>query len=207
MTAQIGLEQSSQTQEQHLILPGSYNWQQFKTIQAIIEEQAGVRISYLDGVIEIMTIGEGHEIVKSLIALLLGLYFFQKQIEFIPVGSATRESEEKGVSFEPDESYYIGEKKDNPDLAIEVNITSGSPKKLEKYQRFKISEVWLWSNNQIAVYCLRDVEDEDKIRYEQVCSSQLLPDLDLSLLVRCVLMSSKLEAMNEFMKAIKSDII
>ena len=27
---------------------------------------------------------------------------------------------------EADESYYIGEKKANPDLAIEVNITSGS---------------------------------------------------------------------------------
>ena len=40
-----------------------------KTIQAIIEEQSGARISYLDGVIEIMTIGEGHKIVKNLIAL------------------------------------------------------------------------------------------------------------------------------------------
>ncbi len=202
MTAQIGLEQSRKAEEVYCILPGYYNWKQFKTIQAIIEEQPGVRISYLDGVIEIMTIGEGHETVKSLIALLLGLYFLQKQIEFIPVGSATRESEEKGVSFEPDESYYIGEKKENPDLAIEVNITSGSPRKLEKYKRFKISEVWLWSNNQIAVYCLRNVEDESNLRYEQVSGSELLPDLDLSLLVRCVLMSSKLEAMNEFMKAI-----
>ncbi len=205
MTAQIGLEQSRKTEESYCILPGYYNWQQFKTIQAIIEEQPGVRISYLDGVIEIMTIGERHEIVKSLIALLLGLYFLHKQIEFIPVGSATRESEAKGVSFEPDESYYIGEKKENPDLAIEVNITSGSPRKLEKYKRFKISEVWLWSNNQITVYCLRNVEDETKVRYEQVYSSELLPDLDLSLLVRCVLMSSKLEAMNEFMKTIQDN--
>ena len=38
--------------------------------------------------------------------------------------SATLRAKEKGASFEPDESYYIGEKKENPDLAIEVNITS-----------------------------------------------------------------------------------
>ena len=203
MTAQIGLKQSKKAQESYCTLPGYYNWQQFKTIQEIIKEQPGVRIFYLDGVIEIMTIGERHEIVKSLIALLLGLYFFHKQIEFIPVGSTTRESEIKGVSFEPDESYYIGEKKENPDLAIAVNITSGSPRKLEKYKRFKISEVWLWSNNQITVFCLRDMEDETKVRYEEVSGSELLPDLDLSLLVSCILMSSKLEAMNEFVKAIQ----
>ncbi|ELS00466.1 hypothetical protein Xen7305DRAFT_00001670 [Xenococcus sp. PCC 7305] len=203
MTTQIGLEQSRIADNLSCVLPGHYSWQQFKTIQGIIKEQPGVRIIYLDGVIEIMTIGEGHETVKSLIALLLGLYFFHQQIEFIPVGSATRESEEKGVSFEPDESYYIGEKKENPNLAIEVNITSGSSRKLEKYLKFKISEVWLWSNDSIAVYCLRDIEDGTKLRYEQVSGSELLPDLNLSLLVRCVLMSSKLEAMNAFMKEIQ----
>ena len=107
MTAQISLEESRITEKLPCVLPGRYNWQQFKKIQAVIEEQPGLRISYLDGAIEIMTIGEVHETVKSLIALLLGLYFLHKQIEFIPVGSATRESEVKGVSFEPDESYYI----------------------------------------------------------------------------------------------------
>jgi len=113
-------------------------------------------------------------------------------IEFIPVGNATRRGEEKGTSFEPDESYYLGEKKDNPDLAIEVILTSGSLEKLEKYRRFKIPEVWLWENNQLYVYALISSE------YHLVNYSQLLPDLDLDLLVRCVLMPSRLEAMNAF---------
>jgi predicted RNase H-like HicB family nuclease len=58
----------------------------------LIEQQPGVRISYLDGVIELMILGEEHETIKSIIAILLGIYFWQKGIEFIPVGSATRES-------------------------------------------------------------------------------------------------------------------
>lgn len=186
--------------EQRFILPGYYDWQHFKNLQALMEKQPGVRISYLDGVIELMTIGEKHEIIKSLIALLLGLYFFHKQIEFIPVGSATRESEVKRVSFEPDESYYIGEIKENPNLAIEVNITSGSPTKLAKYQRFKITEVWIWHKNIIDVYVLRDRDDETKIRYEKLDHSELLADFDLRLLEHCILMPSKLEAMNEFSK-------
>jgi XisI protein len=46
------------------------------------------------------------------------LYFVASNIEFIPVGSATRQSEAKETSFKPDESYYLGTKKENPDLAI-----------------------------------------------------------------------------------------
>ncbi len=85
--------------EQKLTLPGCYNWQHFKDIKTLIEQQPGVKISYLDGVIELMTLGEEHETIKSIMAILLGIYFWQKEIEFTPVGSATRESEEKGVSF------------------------------------------------------------------------------------------------------------
>lgn len=191
------LEKTRGVEEQHFILPGYYNWQQFKAIEALMDEVGGVRLSYLDGCVEFMTLGEKHEMIKSVLAILLALYFFEKEIEFIPVGSATREDENKAVSFEPDESYYIGEKKSHPDLAIEVAITSGSPKKLEKYRRFQIPEVWFWKNNQISVYRL----GEDN--YEQVDRSELLPELDLELLVRCVLMPSTLEARKEFLNGIR----
>lgn len=182
--------------EQQFILPGYYDWQQFKTIQSLITEQGGLRISYLDGVIELITLGEEHETIKSMINFLLGIYFWQKGIEFIPVGSATRESEKKGVSFEPDESYYLQEKKEHPDLAIEVNITSGSPRKLEKYKRFQIKEVWMWNNNKFAIYHLKNNE------YEQIYQSELLPELNFKLLEDCVLIPSKLEAINKFSKSI-----
>ncbi len=92
--------------EQQLTLPGRHSWQKFKTLQALMEEVPGVRLFYLDGCLELMTIGEDHELIKKAIAILLEAYFFQMGIEFIPVGSATREAEAKATSFEPDESYY-----------------------------------------------------------------------------------------------------
>jgi Uma2 family endonuclease len=127
----------------------------------------------------------------------LALYFFEKGINFIPVGSATRRSEEKGASFEPDESYYLGERKQHPDLAVEVVITSGEIEKLEKYKRFKIQEVWFWEDNQLSIYRLR----EDI--YEPVSRSEFLPDLDIDLFVRCVMMPSILEGREEFIKGIR----
>jgi Uma2 family endonuclease len=200
MTARLITEKTSIT-EQELILPGRYTWQQFKALQALMENAPGLRISYLDGIIEFMTIGEPHERLKTIIGLLLGQYFLEKNIEFDPVGSATRASETKQVSFEPDESYYLGEKKAgekkaHPDLAIEVALTSGGKGKLEKYKRFEIAEVWFWENNQLSVYHFRGEE------YEKVILSELLPELDLELLARCVQMPSKLEAMKEFRKNI-----
>ena len=191
-------------QEQYFLLPGCYAWQQFKNLQSSLGENKTLKIVYLDGRIELMTTGEEHETISRLISLLLGLYFWRKQIEFIPVGSTTRESEEKGVSFAPDESYYIGKQKEHPDLAIEVIVTSGNIGKLEKYKRFQVREVWFWKNGKISVYVLQDVKKSDRVQYALKNKSELLPDLDLDLLVNCVLKPSKIEAMNEFLRALNT---
>ena len=180
------------TENQRFVLPGRHSWQDFKAIQGVMEQQSGLRMTYLDGVIEFMTLDEYHETIKSMIAILLGIYFWQQGIQFIPVGSATRESKEKSVSFEPDESYYLGEKKEHPDLAIEVNVTSGSPQKLEKYQRLSIREVWMWQAEKLVIYVL------EGDRYQETPTSKLLPNLDIALLEECVVMPSRLEAIQRF---------
>ena len=191
--------ESHTEQEQCLTMPGSYDWQQFEALENLLAESPGLRITYLDGAIELMTVGEPHELIKKSLAILLELYFSIMGIEFIPVGNATRRSEAKGVSFEPDESYYLHEQKANPDLAIEVIFTSGNLQKLEKYRRFQIPEVWLWENAQLKVYAL--VDDA----YQEVECSQLLPGLDLALLVRCVQMPSRLEAMRLFRDGVRHE--
>ncbi|PSB52402.1 hypothetical protein C7B67_07150 [filamentous cyanobacterium Phorm 6] len=196
MTAQV-LEEVVTLGEQRLILPGYYSWEQFEAIESLMANSSGLRITYLDGWIEFMTLGEAHEEIKSILAIFIALYFFEKGINFIPVGSATRRNRAKNVSFEPDESYYIGEKKEHPDLAVEVTMTSGSTNKLAKYLRLRIPEVWFWENNQLAVYGLREND------YELVSKSDLLPELDLELLVRCVLMPSRIEARTEFIQGIR----
>jgi Uma2 family endonuclease len=91
--------------EQRLLMPGTYNWQEFEALEALLVDSPGLRITYLDGSIEIMTLGESYEQIKSLIGMFLEAYFIAIGMEFIPVGIATRRGEEKGTSFEPDESY------------------------------------------------------------------------------------------------------
>jgi Uma2 family endonuclease len=185
-------------QEQQLMLPGTYGWAEFEALEQLLAAAPGLRMTYLDGRIELMTLGESHELIKSLIGMFLEAYFVAMGIEFIPTGSATRRGEAKGASFEPDESYYLGEKRENPDLAIEVILTSGSVQKLEKYRRFGIAEVWFWEDDQLKVYALQNDS------YQEVLRSQLLPQLDLELFRRCVQMPSRLEAMKVFMNAVQN---
>ncbi|NET02380.1 MAG: Uma2 family endonuclease [Sphaerospermopsis sp. SIO1G1] len=196
MTIQT-LDKTSTIPEQRFLLPGHYTWEEFETIETLTSDAAGLRITYVDGCIEFMTLGEQHENLKKIIAILIEAYLFEQGINFIPVGSATRRAKEKSASFEPDESYYIGEKKENPDLAIEVNITSGSIDKLEKYKRFNITEVWFWEHDKLSLYHLTNGN------YEQINQSELLPDLDIDLLITCVLKPSIIDARIEFIKGIK----
>ena len=196
VTAQL-LEERGTLAEQRLILPGYYSWEQFEAMESLMADSPGLRITYLDGWIEFMTLGEAHETISCILNFLLQLYFCEMGIEYIPVGSATRRDRARDVSFEPDESYYIGSRKEHPDLAVEVTMTSGSTNKLAKYLRLRIPEVWFWENNLLSVYGLR----EDN--YEQISRSEFLPELDLELLVRCVLMPSRIEARREFIQGMR----
>ena len=196
MTAKI-LEEVGTLAEQRLILPSYYTWEQFEAIESLMADSPGLRITYLDGWIEFMTLGEAHETISCILNFLLQLYFCEMGIEYIPVGSATRRNRARDVSFEPDESYYLGSIKEHPYLAVEVTMTSGSTNKLAKYLQLRIPEVGFWENNQLGVYGLR----EDN--YEQVSRSELLPELDLELVVGCVLMPSRIEARQEFLNGIK----
>jgi len=191
------LKEFNTIEEQRLTLPGYYSWQQFLDLEEWLADTPGLRITYLDGSIELMTLGETHESVKSILRFLLEVYFVQKGIRFFPVGSATRRDEAKDVSFEPDESYYLREKKSHPDLAIEIIVTSGSLNKLEKYRRFGISEVLFWQNNQLFLYHLGESG------YLQISRSTLFPDLDLDLLLKCLQIPDILDARLELLKGIK----
>ncbi|HYX16512.1 MAG TPA: Uma2 family endonuclease [Nostoc sp.] len=182
-------------EEQHFFKRG-LSWEQFKAIQASFENVAGVRLFYCEGILEIVSIGKPHEAIKCLTGLLLGQYFLEQGIEFFPTGSFSQVIPEI-VEYQADLSYCFGTDKPVPDLCIEVVITSGSPIKLQKYKLMGVPEVWFWEDGTIEVYCLREQE------YEKVVKSELLPELDLSLLNRCILLSSPLEALREFRQGIQ----
>ncbi len=183
--------------EQHFTCRG-LTWHQFKAIQASFENVPGVRLFYCQGVLEIVGISKPHEAFQSIIGVLLAIYFEVKEIEFFPSGAYTQIVENQ-VEYQADLSYCFGTDKDVPDLCIEVVITSGSPIKLQKYRLMGVQEVWFWEDGTLELYHLREQD------YEQITNSELLPELDLSLLKRCILFASPLDALKEFRKGISSN--
>ena len=183
--------------EQHFTCRG-LTWHQFKAIQASFEKVPNIRLFYCDGVLEIVGISKPHEAFQSIIGVLLAIYFEVREIEFFPSGAYSQIVEGK-VEYQADLSYCFGTDKDVPDLCIEVVITSGSPIKLQKYRLMGVPEVWFWEDGTLQLYRLQEQG------YERIASSELLPELDLSLLKRCILFASPLEALKEFRKGISSN--
>ncbi|MBD2455037.1 Uma2 family endonuclease [Nostoc sp. FACHB-87] len=177
------------------------NWQMYEALLAKLEDNSHYRVTYIDGILEIVSPSIRHENLKKRLAILIERYLYLKRIRFSPMGSSTVKKQLKQAGVEPDECYAIGEKKDIPDLAIEVNITSGSLDKLKIYQRLGVAEVWVWQFNQLKLYHLREETPTqllDTHGYEQITASEILPELNIALLERCVQISDDIEAIDQF---------
>jgi len=61
--------------EQKLLLPRNYSWQEFVVLENLLASSGSFRITYFDGWIELMTVGEPHELIKKSLAILLEAYF------------------------------------------------------------------------------------------------------------------------------------
>ncbi|EGJ31747.1 MULTISPECIES: Uma2 family endonuclease [Moorena] len=181
--------------DQRLVHSG-VSWHNFKSIQAGFVNSPGIRLFYYRGEVEILAVSQDHEVFSGVIALLLGTYFVEKQIEFTPTGSFTQEKEGE-ASAQADQSYLIGRASGViADLSIEVVFTSGNQSKLSRYQSLGVPEVWFWEDGVFALYHLRFDG------YEKISQSEVLPDLDIDLLSRCLMMASKVEAIRHFRQAI-----
>lgn len=174
------------------VLLYNVSWEQLEQLDINLQG-TGARLTYLDGILEIMSpLSDDHEDAKSTLSRLLEVYLRLQQIRFYIRGSATLGQSKDGTRREPDESYNLETKKPTPDLILEITVTSGGINKSEVYKRLKVPEVWYWEDGVLSVYSLQ----QDK--YEKVSKSVLLPDIDLELLARYSRMADQYDAINEY---------
>jgi Uma2 family endonuclease len=179
------------------ILISDLTWREFKAVEQLIE-RPGLRLSFLDGVLEIRKMpGKKHETIKERIGALLEIYLEFLELDFTPTGSVTLENEFEKVKKEGDKSYELGANRKRPDLVIEVVVSSGGINKLEAYKRLQIPEVWFWINDELLFYSLGNDG------YEAVSKSQLLTSLDVGLLMGSINIENHAQALREFRAGIK----
>jgi Uma2 family endonuclease len=184
--------------EQRLVLEG-VSWQQYETMLATLgDDFPNLRLNYLEGTLEIMTTSPEHEELKKIIGMLLEAYFQETRTRFHALGSATFRKAMKLRGLEPDECYCLGQKKEFPDLAIEVVITSSIVNKLEIYQGLGVTEVWQWQDGKFLIHHLRSTG------YEQILKSELLPNLDTQFLASYVNPTDQFDAVMAFRDRLRS---
>jgi Uma2 family endonuclease len=160
----------------------------WETYLALSEGRQGSipRMTYSDGVLEMMSPLRKHENIGRLIGRIVETYSEVKDIDIISVKSMTVKRSDLKKAFEPDESYYVThaielqEKEEldfefdpPPDLVIEVQITSSAIEKMPLFASIGVREVWLHDGKTLRMYRLAAGT------YQSVDSSVELPGLSV----------------------------
>ena len=191
--------QSLEDPDQHIILNGM-TWKDYEILLAVRGDQAGVRMYFVDGAIELMSPSRSHEEIKKTLARLLEAYCDELNIELNGCGSWTLRNVLKERGAEPDECYMVGATgKDVPDFAIEVSWSHGGLNKLAIYRGLGVPEVWMWDRQEgLRVYALREGD------YTCQSRSQFLPGLDPLWLVGFLEQPTQSQAVRAMRGALRS---
>jgi|CXWL01.1.fsa_nt_gi Uma2 family endonuclease len=145
----------------------------------------GSRMTYYQGVLEIMTVSYFHELVSLLIHDFITLWRIHRNINVQPSGSMTLRSHLLEQGVEGDQSYYIEHAAEVlgqvdidieqflPDLAIEINHTRASVPKMPIYAALGVPEVWRWRKETLSVLRLENGQ------YAEQTDSVALPGVPL----------------------------
>ncbi len=192
------LTQSSEPGTEQRVLLHGVDWAQYTTLlEALGNNCPTLRLSYLEGTLEIMTNPPEHEDLKKMIGMLVEAYLQETRTRFHAGGSTTFRKAAKQRGLEPDECYCLDAKKEFPDLAIEVVITSDLVNKLEIYQGLGVAEVWQWQAGQFLIYRLHSDG------YKRLEHSEWLPNLDVRLLAAHVQPDNQFDAVMTFRDAVR----
>ena len=165
----------------------SIDWQSYRAISHALTGRH-LRITYDRGRLELMTISSLHGTLCRLVYTIISVLTEEFQLPKRGCGDMTcdRESLERGI--EPDECFYIENEakvrgKDNldmsvdppPDLAVEIDISRDSRRRLSIYAALGVPEVWRFDGTALTVY-VRQTNGE----YEAVAVSPHFPPIPLA---------------------------
>lgn len=168
--------------EQRVLLRAA-TWRDYERLDELRGESAVPRLTYLHGVLELMTPGLSHETDKTRMGRLIEVWADLTGVELTGAGSWTLKDKAKALGAEADECYLVGPlvaEPERPDIAIEIVKTSGGIDKLQVYQGLGVPEVWFWRNDRLSFHLLEAEGYRDAER------SAKLPDLDPGLIADCM---------------------
>jgi Uma2 family endonuclease len=166
-----------QQDERRFVLYG-VPWWTYVALRDALDDHSGLKLTYLQGTLELMSPSTLHEDAKKIIARLIEVWAMERDVDLRGFGGATFRREAKERGLEPDECYTLGKLDEDgvPDIAIEVIVTSPLVDKLAVYAGLGVPEVWVWRPTSSSIVVHRLVGD----RYEVRDRSEVIAELDIA---------------------------
>jgi len=191
------------------ILFKDIDWSMFESLLEELGEKRAIRLSYSDGMLEIMAPLAVHESGKEIIGDLVKAILEELNLDFWALGSTTFKSEEMAKGVEPDDCFYIQNEalvrgKDRidltidppPELAIEVDITSRTH--FDNYEKLGVKELWRYNGKTLEINVLQDKH------YITSRTSSLFPQIPVVEMIPDLLKKSKVQGRNATMRAFRA---
>lgn len=166
-------------------------WDDYEQLLAHLGDSAGVRVSYDQGRLEIMSPSSKHEKFALLIPLLVFTAGEELDVVIEGLGSTTYKQEWLAKGVEPDGCFYvssaeaiIGKERIDlrsdppPDIVVEIDISHDSTRKLAIYAGMGVPEVWRYDGKRSHIYQLVGQD------YVAVDTSKVLPVFTPDVLAR-----------------------
>jgi len=162
------------------------DWDGYEKLLEVFGDD-GPRLSYLDGMIELMSPHIAHERPKKRLAMMVEALTEELDIPRVSLGSTTfrRATAQRGA--EPDECYYLTNRErltgqavgdldvlPPPDLVIEIEMSSPLLDKLAIYARLGVAEIWRYDGEALTVLLL-----QPEGRYDASQRSRAFPFLPM----------------------------
>lgn len=178
--------------EQRMLLHAS--WDEYVTMRELLD-RPGLKMTFIEGALELMSPSREHELWKKSIARLIELFAHLNRIPLHGYGSTTFKKQALELGAEPDECYLVGQQLvEFPHIVLEVIHSSPLLDKLRVYLGFGVPEVWVFRNGRFALHGLA----RDPARYVPLERSALLPAIDFAMIARYAVRPDQAQALWDF---------
>ncbi|MDZ8054748.1 MAG: Uma2 family endonuclease [Aulosira sp. ZfuVER01] len=163
------------------------SWGAYEQILDALGDNRAARLTYYNGMLEIMTPLEEHETSSENIGMLIQILTEELNLNIKSMASTTLKMPKSKIGAEPDKCYYIqnepavrGKTVDlavdpPPDFILEVDITHTDINKKQMYQEMKVPEFWRYNGTSLTIYLLAQGE------YQESATSATFPILTKSM--------------------------
>jgi len=170
--------------EDTIVIFHNVTWEEYEELLAQVGEAGGLRISFNDGTLKVMTLSDEHEKYAVFFNRLVSALSLRLHINILFFGSATMRKREKSKGNEPDASFYVqtAAKIGNrihrdlavdppPDVVVEVDIHHDSRDNYPVYAALGVPEIWRYDGQEMTIYHLQEAD------YVSAETSRALPML------------------------------